>query len=159
MDFNSKPIENTYSPKPPDIRYYNNAPSETCGKIENTNNLSSNLYTNLQNSCANITESIYSNKDDVYNKTIDGTLNKDLTTKISNMCGNDDKNERNKIADQIKYLSCQLASSRNRTYDSNKFDVTSSDVSVKQVFQKFPNIKFYLILILYLSTYFLMSKK
>ena len=39
MDFNSKPIENTYSPKPPDIRYYNNAPSETCGKIENTNNI------------------------------------------------------------------------------------------------------------------------
>ena len=62
MDFNSKPIENTYSPKPPDIRYYNNATAETCGKIENTNTLSSNLYTNLQNSCSNITESIYSNK-------------------------------------------------------------------------------------------------
>jgi hypothetical protein len=155
MDFNSKPIENTYSPKPPDIKYYNNTPSEINGKIENTNTLSSNLYTNLQNSCANITESIYSNKDDVYNKTIDGTLNKDLTSKISNMCGNDDKNERNKIADQIKYLSCQLASSRNRTYDSNKFDVTSSDVSVKQVFQKFANIKFYLILIFFLTFYFL----
>ena len=150
----SKLIDDTYSQKPPDIRYYNNATSAVCGKIEDTKTLSSTLYTNLQNSCANINEFIYDNKDDVYNKTLDGTINKDnnLTNKINSLCSN---NGQNKIADQIKYLSCQLASSRNRTYDSNSFDVTSSNVSVKQVFQKFSNIKFYLVLIFFLTFYFL----
>lgn len=150
---NSKLIDNTYSAKPPDIRYYNNDTSATFGKSEDTKTLSSTLYTNLQNSCANINKHIYDNKDDVYNKTIDGTLNIDnnLTNKINSLCSS----EQNKIVDQIKYLSCQLASSRNRTYNSNDFDVTSSDVSVKQVFQKFSNIKVYLILIFFLTFYFL----
>jgi hypothetical protein len=150
----SKLIDDTYSQKPPDIRYYNNATSAVCGKIEDTKTLSSTLYTNLQNSCANINEFIYDNKDDVYNKTLDGTINKDnnLTNKINSLCSN---NGQNKIVDQIKYLSCQLASARNRTYDSTSFDVTSSNVSVKQVFQKFSNIKFYLVLIFFLTFYFL----
>ena len=56
---------------------------------------------------------------------------------------------------QLKYLSCQLASARNRTYNSTNFDFTSAGVSVKEVFEKFKNIKFYLIIIFFLTIYFL----
>ena len=154
--FNSKPIANDKSPKPPDIRYYNNDIEGNCDKIENKNVLSSTLYTNLGNSCTLTDESLFNDKNDVYEKTIDGTLNNgtdNLESKVDEKCTSPDG--RKKIINQLKYLSCQLASARNRTYNSTDFDITSAGVSVKEVFEKFKNIKFYLIIIFFLTIYFL----
>ena len=90
--FNSKPIANDKSPKPPDIRYYNNDIEGNCDKIENKNVLSSTLYTNLGNSCSLTDESLFNDKNDVYEKTIAGTLNDNnaLKVEVSNQCENDD---------------------------------------------------------------------
>ena len=155
--FNSKPIANDKSPKAPDIRYYNNDIEGNCDKIENKNVLSSTLYTNLGKSCTLTDESLFNNKNDVYEKTIDGTLNDgpdNLENEVKTKCTDDDDGKK-KIINQLKYLSCQLASARNRTYNSTDFDITSAGVSVKEVFEKFKNIKFYLIIIFFLTIYFL----
>ena len=159
--FNSKPISNTNIPKPPNIQYYNNDIEGNSDNIENNETLSSNLYTNLDKSCTINNETLFNNKDDLYNKTIDGTLNKPtqgshtLETEVINNCKDDNADGKKKIINQLKYLSCQLAASRNRTYNSNDFDLTNANVSVKQVFQKFKNIKPYLIFIFFLTIYFL----
>jgi len=153
--FNSKPIANDKSPKPPNIRYYNNDIEGNCDKIENKNVLSSTLYTNLGKSCNLTDESLFTDKNDVYEKTIDGTLNNEdsLKKEVDAKCANDEGKK--KVMNQLKYLSCQLASARNRTYNSNDFDITSAGVSVKEIFEKFKNIKFYLIIIFFLTIYFL----
>lgn len=154
--FNSKPIANDKSPKPPDIRYYNNDIEGNCDKIENKNVLSSTLYTNLGNSCTLTDDNLFNDKNDVYEKTIAGTLNvgdDNLEKQVNSKCVNEEGKK--KIMNQLKYLSCQLASARNRTYNSNDFDITSAGVSVKEVFEKFKNIKFYLIIIFFLTIYFL----
>ena len=153
--FNSNPIANDKSPKPPNIRYYNNDIKGNCDEIENKETLSSTLYTNLGKSCTLNDNSLFNNKNDVYEKTIDGTLNDDnaLKEQVENKCSTNDGKD--KIINQLKYLSCQLASARNRTYNSSDFDITSAGVSVKEIFKKFKNIKFYLIIIFFLTIYFL----
>ena len=162
---NSDPIKYDNNQKPPNIRYHDSDSNNT------PDTLASNLYTNLNKSC-NIIENegfLFSNKNDLYKNTLNGTLDdssaitdneKNLLTKeIAEKCvvGTNVTMEENqkKIANQFKYLSCQLASARNRTYNQNNFDITDAGVSVKQVFEKFSNIKIYLIFIFFLTIYFL----
>jgi hypothetical protein len=169
MDFNSEPIKIS-NISLPSIGYYNNDTSKYCGKDTITANLSSTLNTNLNKNCEKIESYLFSDKEDVYNKTIAGTLDNEikddnnvkiedksnlLTKEINSKCNATNTSGQKSIVDQIKYLSCQLAASRNRTYNLTELDVTNSDVSVKQIFEKFSNIKIYLVLIFFLTFYFL----
>lgn len=128
-------------PNPPNIGYYD---QDTSDKI----NSSSTLKDNLTKTCSNIGSSgIYdSGLETVYQKTIDGTL--DDSMPIDNA-----QNTKN----QIKHLSCQLASSRNRIYESSKLDILNPGMTVKKVFETFSNLKTYLILLFILTIYFLTS--
>ena len=138
---NKENLDVTNLPNPPNIGYYD---QDTSDKI----NSSSTLRQNLNQSCANIgSNGIY--QDDinkVYEKTIDGTL--DDTMPVS-----DSQNTKN----QIKHLSCQLAASRNRIYESSKLDIMNPGMTVKKIFETFSNLKPYLILLFILTIYFLTS--
>ena len=144
---NSARVNNTYLdinnyPDPPNIGYYD---QDTTDKI----NSSSTLRQNLSQSCSNLTSDGVFNEgvSEVYNKTIDGTLddNMDVTTNANN------------TKNQIRYLSCQLAASRNRLYESSKLSMFDPGMSVSKIFETFSNLKPYLILIFLLTFYFLIS--
>ena len=120
---NKENLDVTSLPNPPNMGYYD---QDTTDKI----NSSSTLRQNLSQSCSNIgTQGIYSDGlDKVYEKTIDGTLDNSMPVDNSDNTKN-----------QIKHLSCQLAASRNRIYESSKLDILNPGMTVKKVFETFSN--------------------
>lgn len=139
---NSENLDVSSLPNPPNIGYYD---QDTSDKI----NSSSTLRQNLNSSCSDIgSTGIYTDGlDKVYEKTIEGSLN-DGSMQVENS-----DNTKN----QIKHLSCQLAASRNRIYESSKLDILNPGMTVKKVFETFSNLKPYLILLFILTIYFLTS--
>ena len=166
---NSKAIDHTFiegsekdNTNPPRMGYFDTYKT-------NTENSASTLKSLLKGNC-NIKSSDLltpDNPNKYYEDTIRGTIDEtcgissvDVRTSsidgdVSNNCGTN--NGQKKISNTIKYLLCQLAFSRNRTYDSSEFDVFNSAVSVKDIFDKFTNIKTVMLLIFLLSIYFLIQ--
>ena len=144
---NNNEIDFDFLPKLPNISYY-----DSDGGADNSTTI---LNNNLNKTC-NIdwkkTKGIYENLDDIYNKTKDGTLDStELLTKVNN-----DQN----VANQIKYLTCQLEKSRNRQYDSSSKEfkaLGAPNTSLQGVFSQYANLKFGLVLIFLITMYLLIS--
>ena len=71
-----------------------------------------------------------------------------LDNAVKNSCGTNQQN----IVNQIQYLTCQLEAARNRVYESSKFSLTETS-DLKSIFDKFKNLKIFLIIIFVLSIY------
>lgn len=134
----------------------------------NTVNSASTLKQVLKDNCTNIGTTLTDDKDKYYNDTITGTINEScgtssvssngsntITADVNTACSSDTGKE--KIVNHIKYLLCQLASSRNVTYDSSKFDVLNNSISVKEIFDKFSSIRPVMMCVFALSIYFLIQ--
>ena len=147
----SKLIDNSVVngiPDLPPIGYYNKNNLHS----SNENNAST-IKTNLEMKCSNIGEGLFQDKDAVYNSIIsDNNIN--IETQINQKINNDDKKS---IKNQINYLACQLASARSRIYNSSNFDITSGAMGTKQIFDKFSNISWIMVLVFCLSMYFLIQ--
>jgi hypothetical protein len=162
---NNNPVESLFkneSPPPttpPIMGYFDT------NKI-NTPNSASTLKSLLQSNCQ-INSNDTLGGDKYYNDTITGNINEScginsVTSKESGIrddvekaCGNSDGKDQ--IINQIKYMACQLAMARNRTYNSADFDILNGGMSVKEVFDRFSNIKVVMYLIFGLSIYFLIQ--
>ena len=158
---NSSSFTNNLSdkvPSLPNIHYYNKVAPSTANNNEqqfidimNTqcptgsggclngdcNKFTNDLYNNnfgTNNSGAKITTLL----GDIQNSMILAKQNKDVQT-----------------ANQIQYLACQVARARARNYDSDKLNVSQSAISLKEVFNKFSNLKPYLIIIFFVTIYLL----
>ncbi len=81
------------------------------------------------------------------------SINKAVNTLVS------DKVEKGteRIANQINYLSCQLAKARSRAYNSADFGVGTLDLNVKKMFEDFKGLKTIMILLFILTMYFLIN--
>ena len=165
---NNKPVINLFNNEsepttiPPNMGYFDENKA-------NTENSASTLKSLLKGNC-NIPKSDLltpNEPDKFYTDTITGNINEDcgitsvkgntnsVNTAVNAACSTSGGKE--KIINHIKYLACQLAFSRNRTYNSGDFDVFNSSMSVKDVFDKFTNIKMVMYLIFLLSIYFLVQ--
>lgn len=135
-------------PNLPPIGYYNKNNLHS----SNENNAST-IKTNLEMKCSNIGEGLFKDKDAIYNSIIsDNNIN--IDTQIDQKINNNDKKS---IKNQINYLACQLASARSRIYNSSNFDITSGAMGIKQIFDKFSNISWIMVLVFCLSMYFLIQ--
>lgn len=160
---NNNPVESLFKNEtpppttPPNMGYFDT------NKI-NTPNSASTLKSLLQSNCQiNSGDTLGSDK--YYTDTITGNINEScgvnsvtseasgLVDDVSNACTNDQP----KIVNQIKYMACQLAMARNRTYNSADFDILNGGMTVKEVFDRFSNIKIVMYLIFGLSIYFLIQ--
>ena len=111
--------------------------------------------TNISNSCTNNWDSQTCiggqtcGSDYIYNITLSGSLmNVDGSGNLSSIVSGSSKDQ---ITNQIQYLSCQLANARSRQYNSNKFDITASNVSVVEIFKQYSNLKPWLIAIFFIT--------
>ena len=149
-------------PNPPNVGYFDKNKS-------NTDNSASSLKTLLANNCSIDMKNIMTpeNPDLYYDNIIKGDISETCGTTtvssknqsqilkdVTDQCKNSGEK---KIANQINYLLCQLAASRNRVYDSSSFDLFNNSMSVKEIFDKFANIKTVMYLVFLLSIYFLIQ--
>lgn len=169
---NSNPAINLFNNEsqpttiPPNMGYFDENKT-------NTENSASTLKSLLQGNCANIDTTklltpvnTSNHTEDFYIDTITGNINEDcgvtsvkgstdeVNVKVEQACKQE---QYENISNHIKFLACQLAFARNRTYNSADFDVFNSSMSVKDVFDKFANIKIVMYLIFILSIYFLVQ--
>jgi len=161
---NNSDITDTVIPQPPNIGYYDLDKS-------GTDNSAGTIKSLLQTNCGGIGQKdnadfLYGDKDKIYKDTITGSINSSCKTGTSVNANPDTieihvkescKNDDSKITNQLKYLSCQLATARSRLYQSTKFDIANAALSVKDVFDKFANLKPFMIMIFILSMYFLVQ--
>ena len=160
---NNNPVESLFKNEtpppttPPVMGYFDT------NKI-NTPNSASTLKSLLQGNCQINSDNTLGG-DKYYNDTITGNINETcgitsvtseasgLSEDVNQACSSDEGKK--KIIDQIKYMACQLAMARNRTYNSADFDILNGGMTVKEVFERFSNIKIIMYLIFGLSIYFL----
>ena len=158
---NSSSFTNNLSdnvPSLPDIHYYNKVAPPTANNNEQQfiDIMNTQCPTGsggcLNGDCNKFTDDLYNNNfgtdesgakittllDDIKNSMILAKENKDAQT-----------------ANQIQYLACQVARARARNYDSDKLNVSQSAISLKEVFNKFSNLKPYLIVIFFVTIYLL----
>lgn len=167
---NNQPVINLYnnesipSSTPPNMGYFDTNKA-------NTENSASTIKSLLNSNCNIDTSKILTpnNPNEYYTNTITGNINpvcdgSNIDTKgnsakilsdVTEACANPQGKE--KIKNQIQYMACQLAFARNRIYNSADFDVFNSSMSVKDVFEKFSNLKIVMYLIFVLSVYFLVQ--
>jgi len=144
----TKPFDNNLLPKCPqlpNIQYYNkSAPTKNKNNellfIENMNKSCGNVDTN---NCLNTDCNKYTI--DAFNGNLQN--NADITSAVVS--------NPSKAATQIQYMAAQLARARARNYDSNSLNVSYSAISLKEIFNKFPNLKPFLIIIFFVSLYLL----
>ena len=93
----------------------------------------------------------------------EGVLNGDktnndisLNTYVSNACSNKNGKTPSNITSQIQYLTCQLEKERNRKYSASTFNI-NGNTSVGDIFEKFGNLKVFLIFLFFLSFYLFMN--
>lgn len=88
------------------------------------------------------------------NYNIQNTINK----YSDNKDGNINIDGKNRVSNQIQYLTCQLANARNRYYNLNDFEIFSKTPSVKAIFEKFgKNLLIPLYIVFVMTIYFLIS--
>jgi hypothetical protein len=146
---------NSNVPSLPDIHYYNKvAPSKA---INNEQKFIDIINTQcpingecLNGNCDKFTNDLYSNN---YGTTANGSEITTLLGDIKNSIGIKPNTEL--IANQIQYLTCQVARARAQKYNSDDLNVSQSSMSLKEVFKKFSNLKPYLIVIFFVTIYLL----
>jgi len=159
---NSSPFSNddlNKTPLLPNIHYYNQQGNPNYENNEAYFQNLMKLQCNISNDvcfdggCDKFTNDLYNNN---YGTNPYGPIN-NLKNDIGNSMDNikDNKTRRDKIINQIQYLTCQVARARARKYDSDKLNVIYSDMSVKEIFNKFPNLKIWLIIIFFITIYLL----
>jgi len=150
---------NNTVPSLPNIHYYNKVAPPTANN--NEQNFIDTMNTQCptgsggclnDNNCDKFTNDLYSNS---YGTDSKGakitTLLGDIKNSMLLAKGNKDV----QVANQIQYLSCQVARARSQNYDSDKLNVSQSAISLKEVFNKFSNLKPYLIIIFFVTIYLL----
>jgi hypothetical protein len=146
---------NSNVPSLPDIHYYNKvAPSKA---INNEQTFIDIINTQcpingecLDGNCDKFTNDLYSNN---YGTTSNGSAITTLLGDIKNSIGIKPNTEL--IANQIQYLTCQVARARAQKYNSDDLNVSQSSMSLKEVFKNFSNLKPYLIVIFFVTIYLL----
>lgn len=178
----SSPINIPGIPSLPKMGYYDSNSDGISNNKENDANYTSytRLTRNLTNSCANnLSGKSLHNSSGIYNSNnpniknflpngsntnsldipyylaksgvlINNPLSQtnNLDSAVKNSCSANQQN----IVNQIQYLTCQLESARNRVYESSKFSLTGGG-DLKSIFEKFKNLKIFLIIIFVLSIY------
>jgi hypothetical protein len=149
---------NSSVPSLPNIHYYNKVAPPTASNNEqkfidimNTQCPISSTGC-LNGDCNKFTSDLYNNNYGTDNKNIKIP---NLLEDIQNSIRTAGSNANTKIANQIQYLTCQVARARARNYDSDKLNVSQSAISLKEVFDKFSNLKPYLIIIFFVTIYLL----
>lgn len=87
---------------------------------------------------------------------MDTSNSANLTQHVKEYCNNNTQNIQ-PIVDQIQYLTCQLEQERNREYDPSSFNMVTNAPSIKDIFNKFTNLKPFLIIIFVITIYLLVS--
>jgi len=173
----SSPINVTGTPTLPNIGYYNND-----GSVD-TDLKNPNFYTyktleaNLTASCKikDDDPGIYKSNNPLINKYLPkdkdgkyiegdlnipfylaktGVLDNSLSGAVDIACKD---NNKTLLTNQIKYLTCQLENVRNRVYNSEDFKLNGGNLSIQSVFQKFGNLKIFLIIIFIVTMYLIIS--
>lgn len=157
---NSSPFTNNLNsnvPSLPNIHYYNKvAPPKSSNNEENFINTMNTQCPIGSGGCLNggdcdkFTNDLYNNS---YGTDSDNKPINTLLDDIKNSIGTTPNTQQ--IANQIQYLTCQVARARARNYDSDKLNVSQSAISLKEVFNKFSNLKPYLIIIFFVTIYLL----
>ena len=182
----SNPINIPGGPNLPNIGYYSTSKVDDNSKTNSPDNYSYNtLKNNLTNTCTNTsngqninnTTGVYS---DPSNSSVskylpngaksldipfylaksgvlmDSSNSANLPQKVKEYCNNTTQNIQ-PIINQIQYLTCQLQQERNREYDPSSFDIVTNAPSIKDIFNKFANLKPFLIIIFVITIYLLVS--
>ena len=169
LNINSNFIDVDNTPNLPPIGYFNSHGGEKTGVGFNSyeqlkNNLTNScnnqnfsqngLFNSLPTNCTNSNCNIPQNTsvlDAPYYLALNGELDNNT---INNNNPNSDSAS---LINQIKYLACQLVSSRNRIYDPANFIVNSSG-SISDIFGKFgSSLRIPLILLFIITMYYLVS--
>jgi len=154
MSLNSKILnlnnDDKKYPKLPDIGYYDKSDLNKDDEVSATN-----VLNNLNQSCSFINDgnSVDSNSlpSPINGKTLgENQIFKNL---FQGQNFSDTSVEKKTLITQINYLACQLAQARSRTYDSNDFNTTGGDISIKKIFDQFSNLKPYLVLVFIITMY------
>jgi hypothetical protein len=166
----SSPINVTGTPTLPNIGYYNNN-----GSVDNSPT-NPNFYTyktltdNLTKSCSisNSAPGIYNPSDSSISSNLPsgtapldvpfylgktGLLLNSLQQTVDKAC----LNNRTGLTNQIQYLTCQLENVRNRVYNSEDFKLGGGNLSIKSIFEKFGNLKIFLVIIFLVTMYLIIS--
>lgn len=151
---------NSNVPVLPNIHYYNKvAPPKSSNNEQNfidTMNTQCPIGSGgclNDGDCDKFTNDLYNNNFGTDSK---GTKITTLLDDIQNSIKSSGKSPNTQqIANQIQYLTCQVARARARNYDSDKLNVSQSAISLKEVFNKFSNLKPYLIVIFFVTIYLL----
>jgi len=137
-------------PDLPDIGYYDISDPNTDDEIS-----SKNVLNNLNKSC-----SFNNDGKPINSNTIKGPVNgsvlgqnKILEDLFNGKTFTDTSVDKPTLISQINYLACQLAQSRSRLYDSNDFNISAGDISIKKIFTQFSNLKPYLVLVFIITMY------
>ena len=144
-------------PSLPEIHYYNKvAPSKSSNNEKNfIDIMNTQCPINgecLNNDCNKFTNDLYNNN---YGTDANGVAITTLLGDIKNSMLLAKSNKDVQVANQIQYLTCQVARARAQNYDSDKLNVSQSSMSLKEIFKKFSNLKPYLIVIFFVTIYLL----
>lgn len=160
-------IDSKFAPNTPDlpnIGYYDT-------NKRNTDNSADTLKNILNTNCnaADMGNILTADPNEYYNDITTGTIDEKCgvssvsanaaPNKIKNAVKDKCKTEESqtKIVNHIKVLLCQLAKERNKTYNSSDYDIINNSLSVKEIFEKFANIRPVMICVFILSMYFLVQ--
>jgi hypothetical protein len=172
----SSPINVTGTPTLPNIGYYNNDGSVDTDLKNQKFYTYDTLTKNLTTSCKikDDDPGIYKSDNPLINKYLPkdkdnkyptdlnipfylaktGVLDNSLSGAVDIACRDNNKTA---LTNQIKYLTCQLENVRNRVYNSEDFKLNGGDLSIQSIFQKFGNLKIFLIIIFIVTMYLIIS--
>jgi hypothetical protein len=145
-------------PSLPNIHYYNKvAPPSSSNNEQNFIDIMNTQCPTgsggcLNGDCDKFTNDLYNNN---YGTDANGGAITTLLGDINNSMLLAKSNKDVQVANQIQYLTCQVARARAQNYDSDKLNVSQSAISLKEVFNKFSNLKPYLIVIFFVTIYLL----
>ena len=158
---NSSSFTNNLSdnvPSLPNIHYYNKVAPPTANNNEqqfidiiNTQcPISSDGC--LNGDCDKFTNDLYNNN---FGTDQSGDKITTLLGDIQNSMALAQQNKDAQTANQIQYLTCQVARARAQNYNSDELNVYQSSMSLKDIFKNFSNLKPYLIVIFFVTIYLL----
>jgi len=118
------------------------------------------IFTNNNNDIPEVISSLdmpyYMAKAGVLTTGITGNSNiPSLNEQVSNQCGITGGVDN--ITNQIQYLTCQLEETRNVEYNPSIFKMTNGNLSLKEMFSKYLNLKPFLICLFIISMYLFVS--
>jgi len=145
-------------PSLPDIHYYNKVAPPTANNNEqqfiDIMNTQCPINSNgcLNGDCDKFTNDLYNNN---FGTDQSGAKITTLLGDIQNSMALAQQNKDTQTANQIQYLTCQVARARAQNYNSDELNVYQSSMSLKEIFKNFSNLKPYLIVIFFVTIYLL----